>query len=129
MDSALDALEFEALMGCFFRFMVYGPHPRRSALGRAVVAEQGGCAPSAFSRLLWLSGHGLLPRGCPALPGAGSAASERMRYRTHPQLAPIRPRSRLSTLGGTRPETSPPKLKTSFNMRELTNEEIGRASC
>ncbi len=34
----------------------------------------------------------------------------------------IRPRSRLSTLGGTRPVTSPPKLKTSFSIRELINE-------
>ncbi len=38
------------------------------------------------------------------------------------QLWPMRPRRRLSTLGGTSPVTSPPKLKTSFSMRELTNE-------
>jgi hypothetical protein len=38
------------------------------------------------------------------------------------QLLFIRPRRRLSTLGGTRPVTSPPKLNTSFSIRELTNE-------
>jgi hypothetical protein len=34
----------------------------------------------------------------------------------------MRPRRRLRTLGGTSPATSPPKLKTSLSMRELTNE-------
>ena len=34
----------------------------------------------------------------------------------------MRPRSRFSTLGGTRPVTSPPKLNTSFSIRELMNE-------
>ena len=34
----------------------------------------------------------------------------------------MRPRRRFSTLGGTSPVTSPPKLKTSFSIRELTNE-------
>ena len=33
-----------------------------------------------------------------------------------------RARSRLKTFGGTRPVTSPPRLATSFNMRELRNE-------
>ena len=39
-----------------------------------------------------------------------------------PQPGPMRLRRRRSTLGGTRPPMSPPKLKTSFNMRELTKE-------
>ena len=34
----------------------------------------------------------------------------------------MRARRRLRTFGGTRPLTSPPKLKTSLTMRELTNE-------
>ena len=34
----------------------------------------------------------------------------------------IRARSFLTTFGGTRPLMSPPKLNTSFTMRELTNE-------
>lgn len=42
--------------------------------------------------------------------------------RRRSQPFPIRPRSRFSTLGGTSPDTSPPKLTTSFTIRELTNE-------
>jgi hypothetical protein len=34
----------------------------------------------------------------------------------------IRPRSRFNTFGGTSPVTSPPKLKTSFSIREQIND-------